>query len=273
VSQIDAPDPQNDHVVHPDAAPEQVGPRRSARVPVFTERYKNYKGLASMLSEYKEPNSYKEALASEDAHLWQPAILDEYRSLVENETWTLVPLPPGRSPIQNRWVFKLKPSYGSIPARYKARLVARGDTQRHGFDYEETFAPVVKNAALRITLSLCAALDLEMTQLDIKTAFLYGKLEEEIYMVQPEGFVTAGRETEVCRLNRCIYGLKQGPRVWNVKFDQFLVTYGLTRSKTDPCVYCIVLCVIIPLGINITFNKPLLENGLVMRNPYLKCAL
>ena len=84
---------------------------------------------------------------------------------------------------------------------------------------------------------LIASLDLETTLLDIKTAFLYGNLDEEIYMSQPEGFLVPGREMEVCKLIKSIYGLKQAPRVWNARFNDFLVTFGLTRSTADPCIY------------------------------------
>jgi hypothetical protein len=122
------------------------------------------------------------------------------------------------------------------PKRYKARLVAKGFTQEYGVDYEETFASVLKHSALRIVFGLIASLDLETTLLDIKTAFLYGNLDEEIYMSQPEGFL-APREMEVCKLIKSIYGLKQAPHVWNARFNEFLVTFGLTRSTADPCIY------------------------------------
>jgi hypothetical protein len=104
-------------------------------------------------------------------------------------------------------------------------------------DYKETYAPVVKNFSIRAIMAIAAARDLEMIQLDVKTAFLYGNLDEEIYMEQPEGFVTQGREQDVCRLIKSIYGLKQASRVWNIKFNEFIILFGLTRSTADPCVY------------------------------------
>jgi len=103
--------------------------------------------------------------------------------------------------------------------------------------YFLTFAPVLKHSAIRIVFGLIASLDLETTLLDIKTAFLYGNLDEEIYMSQPEGFFVPGREIEVCKLIKGIYGLKQAPRVWSTRFNDFLVTFGLTRSTADPCIY------------------------------------
>ena len=184
-----------------------------------------------------EPRSFQEAIASEEAHFWKASIEEEFASIKKNETWTLTELPQGRTVVKCRWVFKIKPGHGEVAQRYKTRLVAKGYTQRHGFDYHDTFSPVVKYASLRSVLALVASQDLEIIQLDVKTAFLYGSLHEEIYMEQPEGFVESGRESAVCRLNKCIYGLKQAPRVWNQKFNEFLIKFGLTRSTADPCVY------------------------------------
>ncbi len=107
----------------------------------------------------------------------------------------------------------MKPGVKGSAPRYKARLVAKGYSQRPGIDYEETFAPVAKQTTLRVVLSFVAAQDLKMRQLDIKTAFLYGDLNEEIYLEQPEGYVKSGDEDLVCRLHKCLYGLKQASRV------------------------------------------------------------
>lgn len=223
--------------------------RRSSRTPIYTEKYKQYKGMYSSTSQNQpepishlmiepfEPRSYQEAISSPDAELWKVAIQEEYDSLTQNQTWVLTTLPPGRTAIKNRLVFKVKPGYKEVVERYKARLVAKGYTQRYGLDYQDTYAPVVKHSALRVALAIVAALDLEMIQLDIKTAFLYGSLEEELYMDQPEGFVKRGHEHEVCRLVKSIYGLKQASRVWNAKFNEFLLKFCLTRCTADPCVY------------------------------------
>ena len=221
--------------------------RRSSRTPIFTERYTNYRKTLKLSDqqhdgEYNyamvaEPSTYQEAISSEEASLWKLAIKEEYDSLMLNGTWILASLPPGRTTIKNKWIFKIKAAHEGTAERYKARLVAKGYTQRFGIDYQETFAPVVKHSALRVIFAIVAALDLEMIQLDIKTAFLYGALNEEIYMEQPEGFIQPGKETEVCRLVKSIYGLKQAPRAWNTKFNDFLLKFGLVRSTADPCVY------------------------------------
>lgn len=146
-------------------------------------------------------------------------------------------LPTGRKTISTRWLFKVKPGVNGEKPRYKARLVAKGFTQRPGIDFNETYAPVVKMDSLRTVISIVAAYDLEMEQLDIKTAFLYGEISEEIFLSQPEGLICPGKENLVCRLNKCLYGLKQAPRVWNQHFDSFLQKFGLKTSAADPCIY------------------------------------
>ena len=189
------------------------------------------------MEEPYEPKSFMDALSSPDASLWRQAAQEEYDSLISKKTWTLTQLPPNRSAIKSRWVFKVKPGIRGAAPRYKARLVAKGYSQRYGVDYEETFAPVAKQDTLRMVLSFVAAQDLEIRQLDIKTAFLYGELSEEIYLEQPEGYIVTGKENMVCRLHKCLYGLKQASRVWNHHFDTFLRRFGLVPSKSDLCLY------------------------------------
>lgn len=150
-------------------------------------------------------------MESKDSSLWKLAIADEYDSLIKNNTWTLTLLPPGRVAIKSRWLFKTKTGAEGTAPRYKARLVAKGYSQRSGIDYGETYAPVAKHDTLRVILSIVAAYDLEMIQLDIKTAFLYGELNEEIYLQQPEGYVAADKENQVCHLHKSLYGLKHRP--------------------------------------------------------------
>jgi ATP-binding cassette subfamily B (MDR/TAP) protein 1 len=122
---------------------------------------------------------------------------DEYASLMKNNTWEIVQLPDGRAVIKCRWVFDIKPGYEEVPERYKARLVALGCSQQPGIDFNQTFAPVVKMSTLRLILALVAAHNLEVLQLDVKTAFLHGRLDEEIYICQPEEYVVQGREKDV----------------------------------------------------------------------------
>ena len=162
---------------------------------------------------------------------------DEYASLMKNNTWKLFPLPPGRVPIKCRWVFDIKAGYEGVPERYKARLVALGCFQKPGVDFNQTFTPVVKLSTLRLLLALVAAHDLEVLQVDVKTAFLNGQLDEEIYMRQPEGYVAQGHEGEVSGLTKSLYGLRQAPRAWDIELNDAIIQYGLTHSEEDQCVY------------------------------------
>ena len=132
---------------------------------------------------------------------------EEMNSLHKNKTYELVELPKGKKALRNKWVFKLKKDSEKL-VKYKTRLVVKGFSQKHGVDFDEIFSPVVKMSSIRVVLGLVASLDLELEQLDVKTAFLHGDLKEEIYMVQPEGFEAKGKEHRVCRLKKSLYGLK-----------------------------------------------------------------
>ena len=138
---------------------------------------------------------------------------EEMQSLYKNNTWELTKLPKGKKAIGCKWIFaKKQGSLQEDAVRYKARLVAKGYAQREGIDYNEVFSPVVKRSSIRILLALVAQNELELDQLDVKTAFLHGDLEEEIYMTQPTGYKAAGKEELVCKLQKSLYGLKQSPR-------------------------------------------------------------
>ncbi|XP_069361062.1 uncharacterized protein [Maniola hyperantus] len=181
-----------------------------------------------------EPLTIEEALSREDSHMWRAAIQEELKALKKNNTWTLVK-PPERkcNIVDSKWLFRIKEEAGG--KRYKARLVARGFSQRRGIDYFETFAPVVRHSSLRLLIALTAKLGLHIDQMDVKTAFLNGHLEEEVYMNQPKGFEEQG--DYICRLNRALYGLKQAPRAWNKRLNETLEKLGFHRSKNESCVY------------------------------------
>ncbi len=186
--------------------------------------------------EYREPTTYEEALASEDAEEWRRAMDEEIASLHANGTWTLEELPDGIKPIPVKWVFKIKRDASGGVERYKARLVAKGFAQREGIDFNEVYAPVSKHTTLRALLSEVATEDLELHQLDVKTAFLNGELEEDIYMVQPPGYVEGGSRM-ACHLRRALYGLRQAPRAWHTRLKKELEDIGFAASEADPGLY------------------------------------
>lgn len=180
----------------------------------------------AMLAIYDEPTTFEQATTCEDSHHWIKAMKEELAALEENKTWQLVDLPAGQKLITNRWVFKRKLNTDGSIDRYKARLVVKGFQQRHGIDFNETFSPVVRWDTVRSVLSVASNEKLKISQFDVKTAFLYGELDEEnIYMKQPEGYSDGtGR---VCKLLKGLYGLKQGPRCWNQRFRSFLESCSL----------------------------------------------
>jgi hypothetical protein len=185
-----------------------------------------------------EPCTYREAISCDESSQWLAAMGEEIESLHKNQTWELVKPPKGQKIVGCKWVFKKKKGIPRVEnARFKAQLVAKGYTQREGIDYNEVFSPVVKYSSIRVLLAMVAYFDLELEQLDVKTVFLHGELEEQIYMQQPEGFIVPNMEDQVCLLKKSLYGLKQSPRQWYKRFDMFMVSHGYTRSVCDSCVY------------------------------------
>ena len=153
-------------------------------------------------------------------------------SMASNRVWDLVELPDGIKAIGCKWVFKTKKdSLGNIE-RHKARLVAKGFTQREGIDYTETFSPISKKDSFRIIMALVAHFDFDLHQMDVKTAFLNGNLEEEVYMKQPEGFSSSEGE-----LKKSIYGLKQASHQWYLKFHEVITSFGFEENIMDQCIY------------------------------------
>ncbi|KAL5742036.1 hypothetical protein ACOSP7_028768 [Xanthoceras sorbifolium] len=209
--------------------------RRSSRVPKPIQRYSPSLHYL-LLTDSGEPECYDEAMQVEDSVKWESAMRDEMDSLMSNQTWELAELPPGKKALHNKWVFRIKEEHNGNK-RYKARMVVKGFQQKEGIDYNEIFSPVVKLTTIRLVMKIVAAENLHLEQLDVKTAFLHGDLEEEIYMRQPEGFKEAGKENLVCRLKKSLYGLKQAPRQWYKKFDSFMSSSGFTRCQADHCCY------------------------------------
>jgi Reverse transcriptase (RNA-dependent DNA polymerase) len=183
----------------------------------------------------EEPKSLKEARESSEWPEWERAIKVELDQLNQTGTWSLVNVPAGAIPIANKWVFAKKTGKGGEILKYKARLVAKGCSQRPGYDYLDTFSPVVRLETIRAILALSAVFDFKIQQMDVKGAYLNGTLKEEVYMRQPEGYNDgSGR---ACLLEKTLYGLKQSGREWNKELDLKLQKHGFTRLKADPCAY------------------------------------
>ncbi|KAM2605233.1 hypothetical protein TB2_034053 [Malus domestica] len=222
--------------------PEPLAPRRSEWVSKPPKRYGLDNDFAELLllgdNDTKEDlRDYTEAMFDIDLKRWQEAMKSEMDSMYQNQVWTLVDPPEGIVRVGNKWVFKRKIGIDGNVETYKARLVAKGYKQREGIDYEETFSPVAMIKSIRILLAIAVYHDYEIWQMDMKTAFLNGYLEEELYMTQPEGFVSKSEKTKVCKLQRSIYGLKQASMSWNIRFDTEIKTFGFTQNEDDNCVY------------------------------------
>jgi histone deacetylase 1/2 len=176
------------------------------------------------------PQNVKLALSNSR---WLQAMQSEYKALMDNHTWTLVPLPAHRKAIGCKWIFWVKENPDGSVNKFKARLVAKGFLQTAGFDFTETFSPVIKPVTIRIILTLAVTYKWQVQQIDVNNAFLNGVLQEEVYMQQPAGFEAADKSL-VCKLHKSLYGLKQAPRAWYDKLTQALLQMGFVKSRCDP---------------------------------------
>ncbi|MCO5610037.1 hypothetical protein L7F22_064272 [Adiantum nelumboides] len=193
-----------------------------------------YALVVSSLHDVGEPLSFDEAQNLEN---WMAAMQSEFDALIENDTWTLCDLPPGKKAIGTKWVYKLKRKPDGEIDRYKARLVAKGYAQQKGIDYEETFAPTCCMTTMHFLCALAAHFGWDVHQSDIVIAFLNGDIFEEVYVTQPRGFVKKGQEDKVCKCHKALYGLKQSPRAWYEKADTHLVKRGFCNSPTESTLY------------------------------------
>jgi hypothetical protein len=184
---------------------------------------------------YPVPRSYREAMNSPDREKWIEAMEREKASLYEMSTWDEIQPPKDKPIIGSRWVFAVKLDAYGIVSRYKARLVARGDKQKKGINYNETFSPTLRSETIRYLISYAVHVNLELHHLDVETAYLNGDVDEEIYMKLPEGFNQ--RETKIAKLSKALYGLKQAGRRWHKKFVASLLENGFKQSNVDPCVF------------------------------------
>ncbi|CAL2270719.1 unnamed protein product [Prunus armeniaca] len=196
--------------------------------------YECYHTSLLAMPKLDEPSRYRVARYSPE---WVNAMQEEISALNTQGTWTLVPPPPGVNIVGSKWIYKVKRNSDGSVSRYKARLVAQGFSQTQGFDYSETFSPVVRHMTVQLILSLAAMHGWQLRQLDVKNTFLHGDLEEEVYMKQPQGFEDSTHPQYVCKLRKSLYGLKQAPRAWNAKFTGHLPAIGFKASQSDPSLF------------------------------------
>ncbi|KAJ9536753.1 hypothetical protein OSB04_un000057 [Centaurea solstitialis] len=168
---------------------------------------------------------------------WVSAMQEELAEFIRNNVWLLVPRPRKRTIIGSKWIFRNKLDEIGTIIRNKARLVAQGYRQEEGIDYDETFAPVARLEAIRLFLAFAAHMNFKVYQMDIKNAFLNGKLNEEVYVAQPPGFVDPKFPDHVYKLNKALYGLKQAPRAWYDTLSTFLLSKGFVRGKIDSTLF------------------------------------
>ncbi|CAJ2663476.1 unnamed protein product [Trifolium pratense] len=176
-----------------------------------------------------DPISYNEA-AKHD--VWKQAMDTEIAAIESNDTWELTSLPPGAKKIGVKWIYKTKYNEQGKIDKYKARLVAKGYSQQYGIDYNEVYAPVARWDTIRTMLAIAAARSWYVYQLDVKSAFLHGELEEEVYVEQPLGYQKEGKDM-VYRLKKSLYGLKQAPRAWYSKIEAYFCSEGFMKCSHE----------------------------------------
>lgn len=181
------------------------------------------------------PKDVNEAMNCIFSEEWKEAIQSELSSLYGHETWEVYQGEMEKiNIISTKWIFTVKKDYRGNIIRFKARLVARGFEQEFGIDFEEVFSPVLKHNSLRMLMAMAAALDLEIQQVDVRTAFLHGELTEDVYIYPPEG--TNYPEGTILKLKKALYGIKQAPRVFNQTLIDHLLSLGFSQSIKDPCI-------------------------------------
>ena len=181
-----------------------------------------------------EPKKVDEALKDES---WVLAMQEELNQFERNHVWELVPRPTDHPTIGTKWVYRNKVDESGIVTRNKARLVAQGYSQEEGIDFDETYAPVARLEAIRILIAYACHLNFKLFQMDVKSAFLNGFIQEEVYVEQPPGFENPSFPNHVFKLRKALYGLKQAPRAWYERLSTFLIENGFSKGKVDTTLF------------------------------------
>ncbi|KAD7477200.1 hypothetical protein E3N88_00336 [Mikania micrantha] len=190
--------------------------------------------LYALFVSQQEPKNYHTALKDNG---WVEAMQLELLQFQKQQVWELVPLPQGKCAIGTKWVFRNKTDENGQIVKNKAKLVVQGFSQEEGIDYDETFAPVARLEAIRLFLAYAALHKLKVFQMDVKSAFLYGKIKEEVYVCQPPGFEDNKHPDWVYKLDKALYGLKQAPRAWYDTLSTFLLKNNFTRGSIDKTLF------------------------------------
>jgi hypothetical protein len=180
----------------------------------------------------KEPTCFEETIQKKE---WVDAMRKEYQSIIKNDVWEIVPIPKNKDVVSSKWIYKIKHVADGSIEKHKARSVARGFSQKEG--YEETFFHVAKYTSIRTIIALATKMKWKLHHIDVKTTFLNGVIEKEVYIEKPQGFEVEDRKTHVCKLKKAMYEYKQAPRAWYGRIGSFLTSLGFTKNKVDSNLY------------------------------------
>jgi hypothetical protein len=181
-----------------------------------------------------EPTFFEEFVQKKE---WMDAMTEEYQSIMKNYVWEVAPKPKNKDVVSSKWIYKIKHAMDKSIEKHKERFVARGFSQKESIEYEKTCVPIWRYTSIITIIALVAKMKWKLHQMDVKTTFLNGVIEEEVYIEKPQGFEVEYRKTRVCRLKKYTYELKQALRAWYGRIDSFLASLGFSKSKVDPNLY------------------------------------
>ena len=246
-SPINSPAPQAQQPQHRGFHPPDPEPRRSRRRQLANQaddevniQYSHYVDdeFGLIVETYTEPTTIKGVQMAPDKEKWIEAMKVELAGLSKQRTLgKLQPAKQGAKILPTKWVLKVKLNPDKTINKYKARLVARGDQQREGIDFHDTYAPVARMTSLRIIFAIAAIRQQRVHQMDVVSAYLHGEMDTEVYIRQPDGFVNKDKPNQVHRLHKALYGLKQAGQLWNTHVNKYLLEIKFTRSQYDQCIY------------------------------------
>jgi hypothetical protein len=218
-------------------AKENVGePKRQFRESKPPVRFGSYLAMVTSISDTKS-RTFAQAV---DQQVWREAMLEEYDYIMHNDVLEVVSRPVGKSVVTSRWLYKTKYAADGSIEKHKARFVVRGFSQIEGVDYDETFAPIARYTSIMSIIAIAVEMGWRIHQMGVKTAFLNGFVEEEVYIEHPQGFEVSERESHMCLLRKALYGLKQAPKAWYSRIDTYLLQMGFKKTDVDPNLYYII---------------------------------